>query len=76
MPMKKVIIQGKTTSLNRAKNAVRQVYGPKSFNAQYMHGEVHMYFPDEISENKVKKIARVLKLKVVKLENRAVLDVK
>lgn len=53
MPMKKVIIQGKTTSLNRAKNAVRQVYGPKSFNAQYMHGEVHMYFPDEISENMV-----------------------
>lgn len=76
MPMKQIFIRGKSTSIRRIEEAIRQVYGPNGFHAEYRRGEVHVYFTNHISERTVEEIAEKLQLEIIKLGARAILDVK
>lgn len=73
--MKQIFIRGKKTSLERVRRVVKQVYCSKNFEARYKRGEVQLYVPDYISAKEVEIIAKELKLKVVSLGTKAILDV-
>lgn len=74
--MKQIFIRGKRTSVERAKRIIRQVYGSNNFQARYRRGEVQVCFSNHISEGIVEQIAEKLNLEIIKLGQRAILDVK
>ena len=72
--MKQIFIRGKKTSLERARKVVKQAIGSNNFK-EYRRGEVHLYFPNYVSEKEVEIIARALRLQVTKMSGvRAILD--
>lgn len=73
--MKQIFIRGKKTSLERVRRVVKQVYGSNNFEARYKRGVVQLYFPNYISAKEVERIAKVLRLKVISLGTKAILDV-
>lgn len=73
--MKQIFIRGKRTSLERARRVAKQTYGSNNFLARYKRGEVQLYFPNYISAKDVEIIAKELKLKVISLGTKAILDV-
>lgn len=73
--MKQIFIRGKRTSLERTRRVVKQVYGSNNFKARYKRGEVQLYFPNYVSAKEVEIIAKELKLKVISLATKAILDV-
>lgn len=74
--MKQIFIRGKRTSLERARRVVvKQVYASNNFQARYKRGEVQLYFPNYISAKEVEIIAKELRLKVISLGTKAILDV-
>lgn len=73
--MKQIFIWGKRTSLERARRVVKQVYASNNFQARYKRGEVQLYFPNYISAKEVEIIAKELRLKVISLGTKAILDV-
>lgn len=73
--MKQIFIRGKRTSLERARRVVKQAYGSNNFQARYKRGEVQLYFPNYISAREVEIIAKDLRLKVISLGTKAILDV-
>lgn len=73
--MKQIFIWGKRTSLERAKKITKQAYGSNNFKAKYKRGEVQLYFPNYISAKEVEIIAKELRLKVISLGTKAILDV-
>lgn len=73
----KIIILGKRTSEKRARNVTCQIYGSDNFESRYIRGEVHLYFPNSISNRKAKLIAKKLNLVIDKPGNRRMIfDVK
>lgn len=73
--MKQIFIRGKKTSLERARKIVKQAIGSNNFKSEYRRGEVHLYFPNYVSEKEVEIIARALRLQVTKMSGvRAILD--
>lgn len=73
--MKQIFIRGKKTSLERARRVTKQAYGSNNFQARYKRGEVQLYFPNYVSAKEVEIIAKELKLKVISLGTKAILDV-
>ena len=73
--MKQILIRGKRTSLERARRVTKQAYGSNNFQARYKRGEVQLYFPNYISAKEVEIIAKELKLKIISLGTKAILDV-
>jgi hypothetical protein len=72
---KQIFIRGKSTSLERARRITKQAYGSNNFEARYKRGEVQLYFPNYISAKEVEIIAKELRLKVISLGTKAILDV-
>lgn len=73
--MKQIFIRGKKTSLERARRVAKQAYGSNNFQARYKRGEVQLYFPNYVSAKEVEIIAKELRLKVISLGTKAILDV-
>lgn len=73
--MKQIFIRGKRTSLERARRIAKRAYGSNNFKARYKRVEVQLYFPNYISAKEVEIIAKELRLKVISLGTKAILDV-
>lgn len=72
---RQLFIRGKNTSENRARRVAKQACGTNNFKSRYKRGEVQLYFPNYISDREVEIIAKELRLKVISLGTKAILDV-